>query len=299
MSKFHFEDGMTMEHVRTNIIHGISNKLDVLEANDEALGARIDAIGDAGGVACTAATIEALIDNTKGNVDSTVQGGKLVLTADVQGSGSTEVTAEDIAALVDNGAGNVDAVAAGGKLVLTAESTGGGSGGATTFVDLEDTPDDLTPSRLLITSADGSSVEHMAPAGRGGILLGAYNIGYDMGPVNSNLTATQVGLCSIITQASSGAPSYTIELPEIIHSGIPEDPQCLPGRIVYISNNSAAGATYTCTPTGSNQIIVENGATSAEYVIKGGQWAQLVAVSPQTGYKHWHVLAAGSTVLPE
>lgn len=273
MSKYDFNNGVSLAHVRNNVIGAMSDHFDRLDADV------LEAERDISNLESRMSAVEA-----GGSGGSGTQG-----PAGADGEGvPTGGTAGQILAKIDSTDFNTEWVDA---------PTGGSGSGSSTFVGLTDTPDTLTANRLLVASADGSSVEHMAPSGRGGIMLGAYNVGYDMGPVNSDVSQTQVGLCAIITAATTGTVNYDVTLPEIIHSGIPTDPQCSPGRIVYICNNAVEGCTYTCTPHGTQKIIVADGATSDNLVIKGGQWVQLVAVSPSSGYKHWHVLAAGSTAL--
>jgi len=99
-----------------------------------------------------------------------------------------------------------------------AGSVGGAGGeGVDTFIELADTPNSITAGNLLMGNSDGDALEFMPTSGVGGKLLNAYNIGYGIGPVNSAVTATQMGTSSIIVNAAGSAGSlWQIDLPKIV-----------------------------------------------------------------------------------
>ncbi len=305
MSRFHFNEGDTFEHVRTNVIHGISNSIDTIE--DDIQGLEEDV-----------RTYDAALININSRID------------ELEGA---ELTAENIIALVDNDQGNVDAVLRSGKMVLTATAVGGEAGPAgegvptggtdgqvlvkasdtdydTEWVTMASGGADLTAETLMtiLQGGDGVTVEQqedhvVVKSNPEGHPVDANQVIYswDVGTLpaaGKTVSMADVAAQSFFISATSSTSSNTTYmLPELVQSNVVAvETQVKDGRIFYFANTGAS--TLTITPPASTKIYggASGSATAGQSVtVAGGASLVLMScVNPSGGHAHYHTILSGT-----
>ena len=248
----------------------------------------------------TANSIATLIDNSKGNVDATIEDGKLVLTAPVSSgggdgsSGGAPETASSIAALIDNSKGNVDATVEGGKLVLTSPVYGGAPISADVIAGLIDNDqgnvDATVEGGKLVLTAPVSSGGGESPA-PGGIV--------NQGDVFGNFitskteyTAQDIAAASYVFGASGS--SNTCELPVIVSAETtPSETQYRSGRVLTISSLTAV-MNISISTVDSSQKIWHGGSGKDSVTLQQGEYVTLYAMH-NIGFNHWIVIGGNAT----